>query len=92
MHFKKEIKKTQAELARVQSKNQILKNSIQIVDYGIYGLRKNKNYLNGLIFITDGYLNEESWDYRQFRNNFRKTLKRTPGKFELIGYDSSNFI
>jgi len=60
--------------------------------YNMELLNKNKNYINGLIFVSDGYLNEESWDYRKFRNDFRNLFKRTPNKYELIGYDSFNFI
>ncbi len=55
-------------------------------------LKKNKNYLNGLIFVTGGYLNKQSWDYRKFRNSFRDTFKRTPEKYEMVGFDSFNFI
>ncbi len=55
-------------------------------------LKKNKNYLNGLIFVTNGYLNKESWDYRKFRNSFRDTYKRTPEKYEMVGFDSFSFI
>jgi len=55
-------------------------------------LKKNKSYINGLIFISDGYLNRESWDYKKFRNDFRNTFKRSPEKLELIGFDSFNFI
>ncbi|MBN2709529.1 MAG: penicillin-binding protein activator [Calditrichaceae bacterium] len=55
-------------------------------------LKKNKNYINGLIFLSDGYLNEESWDYRQFRNRFRVELNKTPERFEFLGFDSFNFI
>lgn len=55
-------------------------------------LKKNKNYVNGLIFVTNGYFNKESWDYRKFRNSFRDTYKRTPEKYEMVGFDSFNFI
>jgi len=55
-------------------------------------LKRNKQYVNGLIFVTDGYINEEGWDYRQFVNNYRNTFKKTPGKFELIAYDCFMFI
>jgi len=55
-------------------------------------LKKNRNYINGLIFITDGYINEENWDYRQFRNNFRLKYQTTPEKFDLIGFDSFNYV
>ena len=60
--------------------------------YDSEALKKNRNYINGLIFVSDGYLNKESWDYRKFRNDFRDTYKRTPEKFEIIGFDSFNFI
>jgi len=60
--------------------------------YDIKALKKNKNYLNGLIFISDGYVNEESWDYKQFRNNYRTTFNSTPKEFAFLGYDSFNYI
>jgi len=55
-------------------------------------LKKNKNYINGIIFGTDGYLNEESWDYRQFRNEFRTKYKKTPTLYSVIGYDTFKYI
>ena len=55
-------------------------------------LKKNRNYINGLIFITAGYINEENRDYRQLRNNFRLKYQTTPEKFDLIGFDSFNYI
>ncbi len=55
-------------------------------------LKRNKNYIRGLIFVSDGYLNEESWDYRQFRNNYRNKYKQTPDRFALIGFDGFNFL
>ena len=60
--------------------------------YDIEQLNKNKNYINGLIFGTDGYLNEESWDYRRFRNEFRTKFKKTPSIYALVGYDSFRYI
>ena len=55
-------------------------------------LKNNKNYVNGIIFSSDGYLNEESWDYRQFRNAFRTKYKKTPTLYAIIGYDSFKYI
>ena len=55
-------------------------------------LKNNKNYVNGIIFSSDGYLNEESWDYRQFRNEFRTKYKKTPTLYAIIGYDSFKYI
>jgi len=60
--------------------------------YDEKALKRNKNYLNGLIFASDYYLNTEGRDYKQFRNQFRIDFKRTPEKYEMIGYDSFNFI
>jgi ABC-type branched-subunit amino acid transport system substrate-binding protein/TolA-binding protein len=55
-------------------------------------LKKNKNYINGIVFGTDGYLNEESWDYRQFRNEFRTKYKKSPTMYSVIGYDSFKYV
>ena len=55
-------------------------------------LKKNKSYINNLIFFSDGYLNEESWDYKKFSNSFWTAFKKHPKKFELIGYDCFNFV
>jgi branched-chain amino acid transport system substrate-binding protein len=60
--------------------------------YDPEALKKNRQYLNGLIFISDGYIDEENWDYRQFRNNFRIKYKHTPEKFDVIGYDCFNYL
>jgi len=60
--------------------------------YNKDALKKNRNYVNGIVFVADGYLNEEDWDYRQFRNNYRNAFQKTPEKFELIGYDSFKFL
>jgi ABC-type branched-subunit amino acid transport system substrate-binding protein len=55
-------------------------------------LKKNKNYLNGLIFIADGYLNEENWDYKKFKNDYRMLLKKTATMYNIIGYDCGRFM
>jgi ABC-type branched-subunit amino acid transport system substrate-binding protein len=60
--------------------------------YDLKELKRNKRYINGLIFSSTGYLNEESWNYKQFRNNYRVEMKDTPAMFELQGYDDMNFI
>lgn len=55
-------------------------------------LKKNKNYINGMIFIADGFIDEESWDYRNFRNKYRVAMNTTPTSYNLIGYDCMRFI
>lgn len=60
--------------------------------YDLDQLKKNKNYINGIVFGSDGYFNEESWDFRQFRNEFRNKFKKSPTIYSLIGYDSFKYI
>lgn len=55
-------------------------------------LKKNKNYIDGIIFLSDGFLNEENWDYKKFRNDFRNIYKKTPTVYNLIGYDTFSYI
>lgn len=78
-----------SQFAYANFKTQLLGNSDW---YDKDALKKNRNYINGIVFVTDGYLNEEGWDYRQFKNNFRNTLKKTPDEFAAIAYDSFNFL
>jgi ABC-type branched-subunit amino acid transport system substrate-binding protein len=59
--------------------------------YNLEELKKNKNYINGIIFGTDGYLNEESWDYRRFRNEYRNKFKKSPSIYSILGYDSFKY-
>jgi ABC-type branched-subunit amino acid transport system substrate-binding protein/outer membrane protein assembly factor BamD (BamD/ComL family) len=59
--------------------------------YNLEELKKNKNYINGIIFGTDGYLNEENRDYRRFRNDFRNKFKKSPSIYSIIGYDSFKY-
>lgn len=78
-----------AQFAYANFQTQIIGNSDW---YDADALKNNRNYINGIIFVTDGYLNEENWDFRQFRNKFRTTYKKTPDRFELIAYDCFKFI
>jgi ABC-type branched-subunit amino acid transport system substrate-binding protein len=59
--------------------------------YNLDELKKNKNYINGIIFGTDGYLNEENRDYRRFRNDFRNKFKKSPSIYSILGYDSFKY-
>ncbi|MCB0284221.1 MAG: penicillin-binding protein activator, partial [Calditrichaeota bacterium] len=87
--FADDISFMASQIAYANFKTQLLGNSDW---YDKDALKKNRNYINGIIFVTDGYLNEESWDYRQFKNNFRNNLKKTPDNFALISYDCFNFV
>ncbi len=60
--------------------------------YDLDRLRKNKSYINGLIFISDKFLNKDNWDYRKFVNKFRTAFHRSPERYELLGFDNFNFV
>ncbi len=60
--------------------------------YELDRLRKNKSYINGLIFISDKFLNKDNWDYRKFVNKFRTAFHRSPERYELLGFDNFNFV
>jgi len=55
-------------------------------------LKKNRNYIEGVIFSSDGYLNEEDWDYKKFKNDYRVRLNKTPTLYNLVGFDTFNYI
>ncbi len=60
--------------------------------YDLETLKNNRYYVDSLIIASNGYLNEEDWDYRNFRNNFRNMFSETPDRMALTSYDSFNFI
>ncbi len=87
--YQEDIPKIASQYAYWNIQAQIIGNSDW---YDLEALNKNKSYLNGLLFISDRFLNTESWDYRSFINKFRTTFHRTPERFEFLGYDNFNFV
>ncbi|RMF58888.1 MAG: hypothetical protein D6748_07615 [Calditrichaeota bacterium] len=55
-------------------------------------LRKYKNELQGLVYITAGYFDSNSNQYRLFMNRFRSEMKATPDIFHLLGYDIMKWL
>ncbi|MGH1363186.1 MAG: ABC transporter substrate-binding protein [Calditrichia bacterium] len=55
-------------------------------------LRKYRNQLEGLTYITAGYYDPNSWNYKGFMNRFRESMKTTPDLFHLLGYDIMKWI
>ena len=53
---------------------------------------KNQVYFKEALFCTGYYLDEESWDFKNFKNRFRKEMKSTPEFYEVLGYDFGKFI
>lgn len=55
-------------------------------------LRKFRDYLEGMVFISPGYFDPESSNYRLFMNRFRNAMKATPERFHLLGYDTMKWM
>jgi ABC-type branched-subunit amino acid transport system substrate-binding protein len=55
-------------------------------------LRKYKDLLEGLTFISAGYFDTESTNYRLFTNQFRSKMQTTPERFHLLGYDIMKWL
>ena len=53
---------------------------------------KNQVYFKEALFCTGYYLDEDSWDFKNFKNRFRKGMKATPGFYEVLGYDFGKYI
>lgn len=51
-----------------------------------------QRYINGAIFISDYFPDENSRDYRTFRTEFRLKAKKTPERWEVYGFDAFNLI
>ncbi len=87
--YREDIAKIASQYAYWNIQAQILGNGDW---YDIEALNRNKNYINGLLFISDRFINTESWDYRQFINKYRQMFQTTPGEYALLGYDNFNFV
>jgi branched-chain amino acid transport system substrate-binding protein len=51
-----------------------------------------QRYINGAIFISDYFSDEDSRVFRNFRTDFRLKMKKTPERWEAFGYDAFNII
>ncbi len=55
-------------------------------------LDNNANYLTGTIFCSDYFAEETNETFQRFRNQFRLDTGTTPGKMEIFGFDTMNFL
>lgn len=55
-------------------------------------LRKFRQYIDGLIYITSRYYDKESWNYKEFMNRYRLQMQETPEQYHLLGYDIMKWI
>ncbi len=55
-------------------------------------LMKQRNYLDGLIYVTAGYFDPASWNYKEFMTRFRLRMHTTPEIYHLLGYDIASWL
>ena len=60
--------------------------------YDMEILDTHQKYIDGAIFITDFYIDPSDFHYYQFRDDYRKTMNKTPERMEIFGYDAVNLI
>ncbi|NIR52336.1 ABC transporter substrate-binding protein [candidate division KSB1 bacterium] len=49
-------------------------------------------YVNAAIFVSDYFPNDDSIEFRNFRNEFRMAMRTTPERWEVFGYDALNVL
>jgi ABC-type branched-subunit amino acid transport system substrate-binding protein/outer membrane protein assembly factor BamD (BamD/ComL family) len=55
-------------------------------------LQLHQPYLDGLIFITSGYFDPQSMNYREFQSRFRQKMQVTPTFYHFLGYDIGKWL
>ena len=55
-------------------------------------LNKNRNYCNGVIFVSDYFSEASNYKFYKFRDSFRIKYHKTPGRLEILGYDSITML
>ncbi|MFZ0391618.1 MAG: ABC transporter substrate-binding protein [Calditrichia bacterium] len=55
-------------------------------------LRENQSYISGLVYVTAGYFDPNSFEYKTFTSRFRQKMKTTPGMYHLLGYDVGKWM
>ncbi len=79
----------------------------QLTSYNLQGLRLGgeywqlldlearkeiQRYLEGVIFVSDVYVDWESERGRNFRNTFRRQMGTTPERYDVLGYDAASLL
>lgn len=55
-------------------------------------LDQNKSYIDGVVFLSDTYVNPANYQYHNFRNEFRSAMGTTPEKMQIYGYDTVRLL
>lgn len=79
----------------------------QLTSYNLQGLRLGgeywqhldlearkeiQRYLEGVIFVSDMFVDWESERGRNFRNTFRRQMGTTPERYDVLGYDAASVL
>lgn len=51
-----------------------------------------ERYVNGVIFVSDYFPDENDLAFRDFRTRFRLEMKKTPERWEVFGYDAYQIL
>ncbi|MBN1999381.1 penicillin-binding protein activator [candidate division KSB1 bacterium] len=55
-------------------------------------LRKQRRYVNGVVFASGNYISDIDILYRNFENKYRVATKRSPGIMSVYGYNVMNVL
>ncbi len=55
-------------------------------------LRRQRNYLDGCVFVAGYYFSETDLRYKKFVNDYRLLTAASPGKLSVYGYNVMNLI
>lgn len=89
--FSDDIKYIAPQLALHNINTQILSGEY-LHDLDVLQGAQVQKYINGAIFISDYFPDENSRDYRTFRTEFRLKAKKSPERWEVYGFDAFSLI
>ncbi len=52
----------------------------------------DQNYIDGVIFLSDYYINPSDYSYYLFRDAYQRKMGKFPEKMEVYGYDTANLL
>ncbi len=52
----------------------------------------DERYRNGVVFLSDFYIDPSDYRFFQMRDTFREAVGKTPEKMEVFGFDTANFL
>ncbi|MCG8606748.1 penicillin-binding protein activator, partial [bacterium] len=61
-------------------------------DFEILNEAQIEKYVNGAIFVSDFFADDEWSHYREYRDAFRVAMRRTPERWEAFGYDALSVL